>query len=80
MQGHQLKLEVLAVLEFNSDRKRMSVLCRLPDGRLATFPLSFSLFVLSVLSCIIISLMRLPHPLFCLRSAVFWHHLQLDSC
>ena len=35
VQGKQMKLEVLAVLEFNSDRKRMSILCRLPDGRSA---------------------------------------------
>ena len=35
VQGKQVRLEVLAVLEFNSDRKRMSVLCRLPDGRSA---------------------------------------------
>lgn len=33
VRGQQLSLTVLAVLEFNSDRKRMSVLCRLPDGR-----------------------------------------------
>ena len=32
-QGKPIKLQILAVLEFNSDRKRMSVLCRLPDGR-----------------------------------------------
>jgi len=32
VQGKQVQLEVLAVLEFNSDRKRMSILCRLPDG------------------------------------------------
>ena len=35
VQGKQIQLEVLAVLEFNSDRKRMSILCRLPDGRSA---------------------------------------------
>ena len=35
MQGKQIQLQVLAVLEFNSDRKRMSILCRLPDGRSA---------------------------------------------
>lgn len=33
VRGQQLTLAVLAVLEFNSDRKRMSMLCRLPDGR-----------------------------------------------
>ena len=33
VQGKPLRLQILAVLEFNSDRKRMSVLCRLPDGR-----------------------------------------------
>ena len=33
VQGKPVQLEVLAVLEFNSDRKRMSILCRLPDGR-----------------------------------------------
>ena len=36
VQGQRVQLEVLAVLEFNSDRKRMSILCRMPDGRLAT--------------------------------------------
>ncbi len=35
VQGKQIQLQVLAVLEFNSDRKRMSILCRLPDGRSA---------------------------------------------
>ena len=35
VQGKQVQLQVLAVLEFNSDRKRMSILCRLPDGRSA---------------------------------------------
>lgn len=33
VQGKQISFQILAVLEFNSDRKRMSVLCRLPDGR-----------------------------------------------
>lgn len=33
VRGQQLSLSILAVLEFNSDRKRMSILCRLPDGR-----------------------------------------------
>ena len=40
VQGKPIRLQILAVLEFNSDRKRMSVLCRLPDGRLVlpSFP------------------------------------------
>ncbi len=29
--------DVLAVLEFNSDRKRMSIICRTPDGSLKLF-------------------------------------------
>ena len=33
VRGEPLTLAVLAVLEFNSDRKRMSMLCRLLDGR-----------------------------------------------
>lgn len=33
VRGQHLTLAVLAALEFNSDRKRMSMLCRLPDGR-----------------------------------------------
>ncbi|KAK9838944.1 hypothetical protein WJX74_006434 [Apatococcus lobatus] len=36
-QGLPLELEVLAVLDFTSDRKRMSVLCRLPDGQIRLF-------------------------------------------
>ncbi|KAK9820083.1 hypothetical protein WJX72_005942 [[Myrmecia] bisecta] len=32
VQGRQLTLHILAVLEFNSDRKRMSIICGLPDG------------------------------------------------
>ncbi|DBB09563.1 hypothetical protein WJX82_007159 [Trebouxia sp. C0006] len=37
VQGKQIQLQVLAVLEFNSDRKRMSILCRLPDGRVRLY-------------------------------------------
>ena len=32
--GQALELKVLAVLEFSSARKRMSIICRLPDGRI----------------------------------------------
>ncbi|KAL3133539.1 Phospholipid-transporting ATPase ID [Trebouxia sp. C0009 RCD-2024] len=37
VQGKQISFQILAVLEFNSDRKRMSVLCRLPDGRVRLY-------------------------------------------
>lgn len=33
--GNTLSLDIIAVLEFNSDRKRMSIICRMPDGRYA---------------------------------------------
>ena len=33
--GELLTLEVIAVLEFNSDRKRMSIIVRMPNGRWA---------------------------------------------
>ncbi len=33
--GELLTLEVIAVLEFNSDRKRMSIIVRIPGGRWA---------------------------------------------
>lgn len=36
-QGATLEAAVLAVLEFSSDRKRMSVLARLPNGNLRLF-------------------------------------------
>ena len=36
-QGASLEFKVLAVLEFTSDRKRMSVLARLPGGRVRLF-------------------------------------------
>ena len=76
VQGHQMKLEVLAVLEFNSDRKRMSVLCRMPDGRSAAFLASTKLDVCFILffpcvqqfHCI---LMSLTLTLLCLVFAVF---------
>lgn len=29
--------QILAVLEFNSDRKRMSIIARCPDGRIRLF-------------------------------------------
>ncbi|GFR50254.1 hypothetical protein Agub_g12440 [Astrephomene gubernaculifera] len=35
--GEMLEFEVLAVLEFNADRKRMSLLARCPDGRIRLF-------------------------------------------
>eukprot|EP01103_Thecamoeba_quadrilineata_P017326 TRINITY_DN6093_c0_g1_i1.p1 TRINITY_DN6093_c0_g1~~TRINITY_DN6093_c0_g1_i1.p1 ORF type:complete len:1101 (+),score=172.56 TRINITY_DN6093_c0_g1_i1:38-3340(+) len=35
--GHEEKYEVLNVLEFNSDRKRMSVIVRCPDGKIRLF-------------------------------------------
>ena len=37
MLGELLTLEVIAVLEFNSDRKRMSIIVRMPNGRWALF-------------------------------------------
>lgn len=36
-QGATLEARVLAVLEFSSERKRMSVLARLPGGRLRLY-------------------------------------------
>ncbi|KAK9868497.1 hypothetical protein WJX84_001581 [Apatococcus fuscideae] len=36
-QGEPLEVDVLAVLDFTSDRKRMSILCRLPDGRVRLY-------------------------------------------
>lgn len=35
--GKLLAFDVLAVLEFSSDRKRMSILCRTPNGRLRLY-------------------------------------------
>ncbi|DBA00721.1 TPA: hypothetical protein N0F65_001192 [Lagenidium giganteum] len=35
--GQEQSFEILNVLEFNSDRKRMSVVCRLPDGSLRLY-------------------------------------------
>eukprot|EP00891_Asterochloris_glomerata_P006425 jgi/Astpho2/6425/e_gw1.00093.28.1_t len=35
--GELLTLEVIAVLEFNSDRKRMSIIIRMPGGRVRIF-------------------------------------------
>jgi phospholipid-transporting ATPase len=35
--GHEERYEVLNVLEFNSDRKRMSVVVRCPDGRIKIY-------------------------------------------
>ena len=35
--GQQCTYEILAVLEFNSTRKRMSVICRGPDGRIRLY-------------------------------------------
>jgi len=34
VQGRTMELKILAVLEFSSARKRMSIICRLPDGRI----------------------------------------------
>ena len=34
VQGRTMELRVLAVLEFSSARKRMSIICRLPDGKI----------------------------------------------
>jgi phospholipid-transporting ATPase len=35
--GQLWTYDVLAVLEFNSDRKRMSIICRTPEGSLKLF-------------------------------------------
>eukprot|EP00798_Chlamydomonas_sp_ICE-L_P004076 gene4076-14171_t len=35
--GQTWEYDILAVLEFNADRKRMSVLCRCPDGQIRLF-------------------------------------------
>jgi len=37
VRGKLLSFDVLAVLEFSSDRKRMSILCRMPGGKLRLY-------------------------------------------
>lgn len=37
VQGKDLKYEILNVLEFNSTRKRMSVICRTPEGKILLY-------------------------------------------
>ena len=45
VQGKELKYDVLNVLEFNSTRKRMSVIVRTPEGKVSIHsPLLFFLF------------------------------------
>ena len=61
VQGKQISFEILAVLEFNSDRKRMSVLCRLPDGQsVSALTSQLRLFKAMLLACPALPTMPCP--------------------